>query len=332
MSLARRLVNRAKDLLFLPGTERYWRRRLHGKTMALVYHRVDDPAEYPFLTRGGTPVIRPEQLAREIEFLKSQGARFLTFADLRAGHYPDEDEFGIVLTFDDCFRDNYTAGLDVLDACGVKAVFFQSSGMVEAKRLIPEHAFYRYADQAETASRLLDLARESGWPGAVEADVPNLAPLAASWIWEVPAVSLEGVLTQLREQFPGREEKLAQALYPKAEDLRRAVQAGHEIGSHGHDHLHRSILGADAFERELVRSSERLSEIVGAPPAAFSYPFNGHQVGDREICARHFRQAATVDSRPIERGSDPLALGRYSWPGQARNGLRLRRWLLTGRI
>ena len=332
MSLMRRLANRAKDLLFLPGTERYWCGRLRGKTMALVYHRVADPAEYPFLARGGTPVIRPEQLAREIEFLKSQGARFLTFADLRDGRYPDDGEFGIVLTFDDCFLDNYAAGLDVLDACGVKAVFFQSSGMVGASRLVPEHAFYWYAGQPETAPRLLGLAREAGWVDAAEADVRDFTGLANRWIWEVPAESINVVLARLREQFPGKEEALAKALYPKEEDLRRAVQAGHEIGSHGHDHLHRATLSADAFEQELIHSCERLAEITGHPPAAFSYPFNGHQTGDREICARHFEQAATVDCQPIERGSDPLALGRYSWPGQARNGLRLRRWLLTGRI
>lgn len=333
MSLAGRLANRAKDLLFVAGTERYWRRRLRGRTMALVYHRVADPDENcSFLARGGTPVINPSELAREIGFLKDMGARFLTFADLRAGRYPSDSEFGIVLTFDDCFLDNYTTGLDVLDECGVKAVFFQSSGMVDADKLIPEHAFYLYADLPETALRLLELAHESGWPGTAEADVLNLPPLAARWILEVPVDSLKNVLAQLREQFPGREEALAQALYPKKDHLLHAIETGHEIGSHGHDHLNRSTLSADAFEQELIRSRERLAEITGHPPAAFSYPFNGHQAGDREICARHFHQAATVDQRPVERSSDPLALGRYSWPGQLPNELRMRRWLLTGRI
>lgn len=332
MSLLARLANRARDLLFLPGTEFFWRACLRGKAMALVYHRVADPTLYPFLAKGGTPVIRPDQLEREIGFLKEQGARFLTFADLRAGRFPGADEFGIVLTFDDCFRDNYRDGLRVLQSCGVKAVFFQSSRMIDACELIPEHAFYLYADQRETATRLLELARGASWPAAAETEVESLASRAAYWICTVPAPSLMKVLSQLREEFPGREEKLARSLYPTGEDVLNAVHAGHEIGSHGHSHLHRNTLSVEAFEKELASSRDRISEIIGFPPAVFSYPFNAHVPGDRELCARYFQQVATVDGKIIDRRSDPLELGRYSWPGQARNSLRLRRWLFTGRV
>lgn len=332
MNPVARLANRAQDLLFVPGTESFWRTRLHGRVLALVYHRVADPALFPFLARGGTPVISPEQLTEEIMFLQKQGARFLSFADMRAGHFPGADEFGVVLTFDDGFLDNYTTGLEVLEALGVKAVFFQSSGMVGAQALIPEHALYWYADNPQTAGRLRDLARTAGWPGAAGAAEEKLVGMVGRWIREVPAASLNAVIMQMRERHQDEEHALARALYPTEVDLRRAAQAGHEIGSHGHAHLPRSVLSAEAFEQELARSKERLAEITGQSPASFSYPFNDYQPGDRDICMRYFDQAATVDRQLIGRDSDPMALGRFSWPGQARNGLRFRRWLLTGRI
>ncbi|MFO0118548.1 MAG: hypothetical protein ACK512_00390, partial [Cyanobium sp.] len=77
----RRVANRAKDLLFLPPFDPYWRRRLNGKVLCLLYHRVDHPGRVPFLDRFGVPPIPPRTLLNELSFLKKQGAHFLTFSD-----------------------------------------------------------------------------------------------------------------------------------------------------------------------------------------------------------------------------------------------------------
>ena len=70
----RRLANRAKDLLFLPPFDAYWRRRLNGKVLCLLYHRVDHPGRFPFLDRFGVPPIAPGTLLNELSFLKMKGA------------------------------------------------------------------------------------------------------------------------------------------------------------------------------------------------------------------------------------------------------------------
>lgn len=325
-----RIANRTRDLLFFPGSERLWRMKLKGEVMALVYHRVDDRSNHTFLARGGVPVITPEALEKELTMLRRFGARFLTFADLRRGVFPEADEFGTIVTFDDCFRDNYTRGLEVLDSVGVKGVFFQCSGMIGARRLLPEHALYWLSEQPETAPPLLETARAAGWPGAQDATAERLTALAGRWIRTVPARRLAAGLGELQAGL-SREEP-AREIYPAEEDVRRAFRAGHEIGSHGHDHLHRATLDSAGFEQELSLSSARLEEVNGVRPAAFSYPFNGHQAGDRALCAKFYDQAVTVDQRFIDRSTDPLELPRFTWPGPARNGLRLRRWLLTGTI
>lgn len=329
MAVIGRVANRARDLLFLPGTEHLWRAKLKGRVMALVYHRVDAPENHAFLARGGVPVIRPEALEAELAALRRYGARFLTFTDLRRGHFPDPDEFGVVITFDDGFRDNYTLGLEVLGVLGIPAVFFQCSGMIGGRHLLPEHALYWFADHPETAPLLLEAARVAGWPAAGEAGA-GLISQAGRWIRAVPARRLVVGLEAARARSPMEEP--AEEIYPDEEDLRRAARAGHEIGSHGNDHLHRSTLDAAGFERELALSRNRIEKAVGMRPAAFSYPFSGYQPGDREICGKYYDQAVTVDERMIDRESDLLALPRFTWPGPARNGLRLRRWLLTGKI
>jgi peptidoglycan/xylan/chitin deacetylase (PgdA/CDA1 family) len=107
---------------------------------------------------------------------------------------------------------------------------------------------------------------------------------------------------------------------------------GHEIGSHGHHHCKRANIADVEFEQELVTSRAALREILGEEPRSFSYPFDSHLPGDAGICRRYFLTAATVAKRRIERDTDPMWLPRFTWPGPARNSLRMRRWLLTGTI
>jgi len=121
-------------------------------------------------------------------------------------------------------------------------------------------------------------------------------------------------------------------IYPTTTDVQRAFRCGHEIGSHGNYHLDRDTLNAFEFEKELSESSERIKDVTGSRPAAFSYPFNKYLPGDQEICKRYFVQTMTVDGQYIEQDSDPFSMARFTWPGPARNRLRHRRWLLTGKI
>ena len=110
-----RLANRARDVLFLPPFDPYWRRRLNGKVLCLLYHRVDHPGRVPFLDRFGVPPIPPKTLLNELSFLKMQGAHFLTFSDLRHGYFPRRNQFGVIVSFDDCLRDMYTSATGVLE-------------------------------------------------------------------------------------------------------------------------------------------------------------------------------------------------------------------------
>ncbi len=328
MSRLSRIANRAADLLFMPATDGLWRRRLRGKVLCLLYHRVEEPGRIGFLDRFGVPPIPPAELAAELGFLKRQGARFLTFEDLRQGLFPGPDGFGVIVSFDDGLRCNYHEGLEVLAGLGLSAVFFQSSALLAGQELIWEHALYWYADHPDLAPELAALAhRQLDLPAELQG-----AGLIARLRDHTPIDRVRDLLAAMADRFGTQAEltAVAERIYPTADDLRRARRAGHELGSHGHHHVPRGSISADAFESELVESAAILGRILGEAPRSFSYPFNSHLAGDERICGRHYSQVATVDGALITPSTPPLALPRFTWPGPHRNRLRRRRWLWTG--
>ncbi len=330
MSRLGRAANRAADLLFLPPLDRLWRRRLRGKVLCLLYHRVEEPGRVPFLDRFGVPPIPPAALAAELGFLRRNGARFLTYADLRAGRFPSAEEFAVIVSFDDGLRCNYEEGMDVLQALGIPAVFFQSTGMLAGGELVWEHALYWYAAHPTLAPRLEELARR-------RLDLPadlRGAALIARLRDATPMAGVRNLLAELAECWStaGALVAAADGLYPSEAHLRRARDAGHELGSHGHHHVPRCNISPAVFEEELSRSAAVLGQVLGEAPRAFSYPFNSHLPGDGEICARHYLQVATVDAALVTPATPALELPRFTWPGPHANPLRRRRWLCTGTL
>jgi peptidoglycan/xylan/chitin deacetylase (PgdA/CDA1 family) len=325
-----RLANRSRDALFLPPFDVLWRRRMCGKVMALVYHRVDQPGNVPFLDQCGVPPIPPQELASELRFLQRQGATFLTFDDLWQGRTLAPGGFGVIVTFDDGFRDNYCNGLQVLDELAIRGVLFQATAMLSPGTLIWEHTLYWFWQEPARAAALIDLARHR-FPYCRSLRGEQLLCFLCE---RIPMQEVETLLAELSQVTgsSGVLSHLAQELYPQEADLVAARQAGHEIGSHGHHHYPRHCLSDQEFEAELTNSQEILARILGRAPRVFAYPFNSHQAGDEQICGRFYQQVATVDAMPIEAGMSPLALPRFTWPGPHRSGLRRRRWLWTGRI
>src|SRR5262249_22673597 len=237
------------------------------------------------MTRGGVPAIDPDELDYDLNYLKRNGARFLTFDDLREGHFPSEREWGIIVTFDDCFYDNYKQGLDVLSTLGIKAVFFQTSGVVDGQELIWEHRLYWYSRSDQIVARLLKHANEAltakglpliGHQNDVVHTLRDQTPFAVT-ADILERASADAMLTDSMPQLPGR-------LYPTAEQVRGARRAGHEIGCHGHLHFKRANIPIALFRSDLERSKATLADILGRAPASYSFPFSSFGPGDSEIC------------------------------------------------
>ena len=146
----------------------------------------------------------------------------------------------------------------------------------------------------------------------------------------LPYSTLESMI-ELTWPAEGVDCDLAQ-IYPDSMFLKEAERRGHEIGSHGHRHLHRNTITTLQLESELQQSVDILSKALGKKDFAFSHPYGAFKSGDQRIILNYFSQAATCERSFVREDTDPLCIGRFSWPGNAKNQLRFRRWLLTGRI
>ena len=328
-----RLVNRGKDALVFPWFDSYWRGRLRGQVLCLLYHRIGDNDKTAFLTRGGSPAISQREFEHDMRFLKQQGADFRTFADLRQGRFPDPSRFAVIISFDDCFLDNYTVGMEVLQSLDVKGVFFQSTAFVDSESLIWEHELYWHTRTDAASERFTRFVHDSG------RDLPTVSGIRGARLVEhlrenVAFERVEQMLSEYREIAGAQAEadETARAIYPQAAHLKKAHELGHEIASHGHRHLKRSTIDLPTFQSELEQSSRALTTLLGSAPGAFSFPFNSYAKDDNQMVSRYFSQGVTVDQRCISSDTPPLWMPRFTWPGPARNFLRSRRWLLTGKI
>jgi len=299
-----------------------------GKVMVLVYHRVSPATDTDFLDTGGVPRITPENLQLELGFLADLGARFLTYRDLREGNFPASHEIGIIVTFDDGFRDSYQLGLPVVEALGGRAVVFQCTAMLDAHQGLPEHRLYHGLfkgnpeERQENRRILIRNLTKVTTSDITDSELLKVALMKAPF--RILSESLDAMLSDYSLNL--------ELLYPDNELLQQSASAGHEIGSHGHQHLHRATLSDAEFESELTQSVGALETVLGGSPKAFSYPFGALVAGDAERCSRYFKQLATCERSFISRSTPPLQLGRFSWPGTAPNHFRLRRWLLTGGV
>ena len=325
-----RILNRSKDYLTcFPGVEKSRIEKMKGRVSCLLYHRIENYLEQPFLNAGRSPVTSPEDFNRELSYLKQLPTEFYTLADLNKGRFPDPETIGIVICFDDCFRCNYVQGLNVLTDNQIPAVFFQCTAFINSSSLIWEHLLYWLHDNEQLRPEYQNLVRDTLKITAIDHNnLPDLIRQRCS-----PAIIKQHILELINQHGLNNEvEKIAQHIYPDKQHISRAFEQGHEIASHGHNHYFRDQIDHATFELELTKSSSAINAITGQQPVSFSYPFNSFETGDHERVAQHYRNIGCVNNQRI---TQPLAehsnlIPRITWPGKSSNVSRMKRWLLTG--
>lgn len=330
-SLLKRVANRSLDILFVPPFDRLFASRFRGAVVCLLYHRVSEPGAEPFLDNFGAPPIPPIELERELRLLAGWGVRFMTVDELLRGVWPDPDETGVIVTFDDGYRDTYENGLPVLESLGIRATIFQASRMLaDRAELIWEHELYAIAAHPAGQALLAQLVRDNGGIDLTHRSRGIVHALREDTSFDLVA----DVLAQAQEITGARDNfrEIATRVYPNAALVRAAQERGHEIGSHGCRHLKRNSISGEVFKQEVAMSSMELETLCGRAPRCFSYPFNCYVNGDQEIVAKHFEVAFTVNGGPIKSAPDPQGVPRFTWPGPHQSALRRRRWLRTGHI
>lgn len=94
------------------------------------------------------------------------------------------------------------------------------------------------------------------------------------------------------------------------DDVGTWAEQGVDFGAHGRTHADLTTLSPDRRRSEIRDSRLELEAILGRPPAAFAYPYGGHDAETRRMVADEFPIAFGVEEGLNTRSTDRMRLRR----------------------
>jgi peptidoglycan/xylan/chitin deacetylase (PgdA/CDA1 family) len=267
--------------------------------VALIYHGVGEPRADP-----ARDLVQPHRVSlfkQQIEHLRARyrvvpASELLVAACARRRGEP----FPVAVTFDDDLASHVTVALPILRRAGVPATFFLCGASLEAP----------FAFWWERLQRAFDLHVDD-----VRGLVGGTALGAQSASLHEFGAIIEAMTPEERDQVSAR---LTHALGPdpdnagiRADNVRKLVSSGMEIGFHTLRHDPLPSLDDTALARALSDGRDTLEAVMGRRLSTIAYP---HGSADRRVAnaAREagFEIGFTGQGQAVGPESDPLLLGR----------------------
>lgn len=218
----------------------------------------------------------------------------------------------VLVTFDDGFSDHYHHVMPALKRRGMTGLFFPPSCSVEDRKILDVHKIHfilASAKDPEALVRDLEMLVEAS---RNEYDLSSLAEYrseffvpnrfdTASVIYikrmlqvALPESLRKRITTQLFNKYvSGDEASFADELYVSSDDLRKMLEDGMEIGSHGHAHYWLNSLSKEAQVSDIDRSLDMLERIgLSRDGFYFCYPYGGYNQDTINILASRGCSAA----------------------------------------
>jgi peptidoglycan/xylan/chitin deacetylase (PgdA/CDA1 family) len=262
--------------------------------VALVYHRVGDPAGDP--TRELVPALGSALFSAQVNHL-ARHYRVVRASQLLAETYKRRrgDPFPVAITLDDDLAAHAEVAAPILVGAGATGTFF-----VSAASLGGPHRFWWERLQAAVDARL---------------DLSGIG-LAGGSIHELGR-QIENMLPHERDEVDAT---LARLVGPDPEDsglradaVRRIFASGLEIGFHTRRHDLMTQLDDDRLHDAMHSGVAELADIVGTQIRTIAYPHGS--AGTRVAQAARdagFEAGFTGSRTAVTERSDPLLLGRIS--------------------
>jgi peptidoglycan/xylan/chitin deacetylase (PgdA/CDA1 family) len=261
---------------------------LRGRSLVLVYHRVDDGRR----PRAVVPTLPSDLFRRQVETLGEIGEIVDLQELLSDGKGGGRPRFAI--TFDDDYETHVERVLPILAQRDVPATFFLSGRSL--------HGLGSY--WFELLERLIDTRGTTEVSRLIQAPRDEVSTLV-TWCENDPArqriIEAEG-LDDPRHLGPSQIEILA--------------GAGMAIGFHTLHHEVLTRLNDHDLDAALTQGRDELEAVIGRPLLHFAYP---HGRADRRTADRirdaGYEAAWTGRPHPMRSGDDPFLLGRWE-PGR----------------
>ena len=199
-------------------------------------------------------------------------------------------ERGVLVTFDDGFRDNYEVAAPILEECGLRGVFYIPTSAVEARPLWFVRLRYWSVKAKKSHPEFLEVSGRCATLSEPERE-ELLAGLAF-------ANSVEDTFTMT---------------WGQAKDL---IERGHTIGSHTVNHPNVAQCAPSVITAEMEESKKTIEAKLGIPVQHFSYPnpiLQPHWDQNTEKACRlaGYRTAVTSSGGSVVKGGNLMALRRH---------------------
>jgi len=181
---------------------------------------------------------------------------------------------GVLVTFDDGYRNNLTHAAPVLYELGIPAVFHVATGYIGHKRILWHNEIYRRVMYWPKAN----IPMPDGIPDKIlSSDLRERRLLANSlrqYTKKMSHDSSRQYLTRLREyDLPVlKESEQEMFAFLSWDDVRELHRKGFEIGSHTVEHPMLTRLEPSQLDRELRESKSTIEEEVGVACRCIAYP------------------------------------------------------------
>jgi peptidoglycan/xylan/chitin deacetylase (PgdA/CDA1 family) len=296
--------------------------RLSPRPVILMYHRIAEPAFDPW-GLAVSPARFDEQLAMLNRRRSPMGMAELADRHRRRRLPTD----AVAVTFDDGYVDNLKFAKPRLEAAGVPATVFITTGRIGC---LGEFWWDELARIVLSSQAAIDVHVAIGphlcrlrFTGA-----PEEAPRPTWRAWNQPARARETAYLELwcrlqecqpeqREAGMARLRALPSA--PVEDDsramdraeVRRLASATISVGAHGVSHQPLPSLALEAREVEIRQSGETCRSITGQPVEGFTFPHGAADDATRRLVAEAgYRWACSTESRSVRPGDDPYDLPR----------------------
>jgi peptidoglycan/xylan/chitin deacetylase (PgdA/CDA1 family) len=300
-----------------------WSRRRGGPAI-LMYHRIATPDVDPW----GLSV-SPERFAAHVQTLRARRTILSMDAFVARLRSRDLPHDAVALTFDDGYSDNLRQAKPILDAAGVPATVFLTTGRIgTGKEFWWDELTRMVLPRAEPLSGNVMVDAND-----LQIDLPPIdlaTEPRANWrAWDQPVTGREATYQRLWEALQSctpdrREAAMAQlrrlfgATQPNPEDLpmcaadiRRLVSNRISVGAHGCTHQLLTRLPPAARIEEIQRSRVETEALSGLPVTGFTYPHGGR---DAETIAMVRRAGYRWACSTCEAIVDPLRANPHDLP------------------